>query len=68
MKLTTEIRFRDKITGELHEVGDIFEADEARAKELLSDKRKLVSKVKEEPADQGEKKTAAKAKSKKSTK
>lgn len=68
MKLKVEIKFRDKISGELHDVGDIFETDEARAKELLSDKRNLVSKVKEEPADQGEKKTAAKAKSKKSTK
>ena len=68
MKLKVDIKFRDKISGELHEVGDIFETDEARAKELLSDKRNLVSKVKEEPADQGEKKTATKAKSKKSTK
>lgn len=68
MKLKVEIKFRDKISGELHDVGDIFEADEARAKELLSDKRKLVSKVKEAPADQGEKKTAPKSKAKKSTK
>lgn len=68
MKLKVEIKFRDKISNELHNVGDIFEADEARAKELLSDKRKLVSKVKEAPADQGEKKTATKSKAKKSTK
>jgi hypothetical protein len=47
MKLKIEIAFKDKFTGEKYEKDSIVEFEEDRAKELLSDKRKLVSKVKE---------------------
>ena len=47
MKLLTNIKFIDSKSDELHEVGEVFEVDDERAKELLSDSRKLVSKVKE---------------------
>lgn len=75
MKLKVERRFRDKITGVLHNVGDTFEASDKRAAELLDDKRNLVVQIKEDkkPASQEEpKKEASKAKTttktKKSTK
>lgn len=48
MKLKVEKQFRDKITGDLRKVGDIFEADEERAKTLLDDSRELVTLVKED--------------------
>lgn len=44
MKLNVEKKFKDKITGEIHKIGDVIECDIERAKELLADKRKLVSK------------------------
>ena len=47
MKLKVEKKFRDKITGELHNVNDEFEVAEARGKELLADTRNLVTQVKE---------------------
>ena len=47
MELKINIEFRDKFTGELYKKDSIVEFEEDRAKELLSDKRKLVSKVKE---------------------
>ena len=67
MKLKTLIKFRDKITNDLHEVGSIFDADDQRAKELIADKRKLVEKVKEEKAEEPKKATKP-AKAKKSNK
>lgn len=45
-KLKIEIGFCDKCTGVNYEIGDIVEFDEARAKELLVDSRKLVSEIK----------------------
>lgn len=42
-KLNIEMAFTDKITDEKYKVGDVKEFDEARAKELLADKRHLVS-------------------------
>jgi topoisomerase IA-like protein len=47
MNLKINIEFRDKFTGELYKKDSIVEFEEDRAKELLADKRKLVSKVKE---------------------
>jgi hypothetical protein len=52
MKLKINIEFRDKFTGELYKKDSIVEFSEDRAKELLADKRKLVSKVKEEAQDE----------------
>lgn len=43
MKLKVEKVFIDKITQELHKVGDVFEVDTARGEELLADNRKLVT-------------------------
>lgn len=62
MKLKTEKQFRDKITGELHEVGSTFEVEEERGEELLADARNLVARVKEST------KKAASKKGKKSDK
>lgn len=42
-KLNIEIAFTDKITAEKYKVGDVKEFDEIRAKQLLEDKRHLVS-------------------------
>lgn len=47
MKLRIEKKFTDKNTGEQYNVGDVKEFDAARAKELLSDNRGLVSKTEE---------------------
>lgn len=47
MKLKIEKEFTDKYTGELYKVGDEVEFKDERAKELLSDKRELVTQVKE---------------------
>lgn len=48
MKLKIEKEFVDKITNAKYKVGDVVEFEDDRAKELVSDFRKLVSKVKEE--------------------
>lgn len=42
-KLNIEMAFADKFTAEEYTVGDVKEFDETRAKELLADKRHLVS-------------------------
>lgn len=47
MKLKIEIAFKDKFTGEKYEKDSIVEFEDSRAEELLTDKRKLVTKVKE---------------------
>ena len=47
MKLKIEIAFKDKFTGEKYEKDSIVEFEDSRAEELLEDKRKLVTKVKE---------------------
>jgi hypothetical protein len=47
MKLKIEIAFKDKFTGEKYEKDSIVEFEDSRAEELLADKRKLVTKVKE---------------------
>ena len=65
MKLKVEKKFRDKITGELHNVNDEIEVAEARGKELLADSRNLVTQVKE-AAKKPKATTKAKGKSKKS--
>lgn len=46
MKLKVVKKFRDKITGELHQVGDTFEVEDARGEELLNHKMEIVSEVK----------------------
>jgi hypothetical protein len=68
MKLKVLIKFRDKITGELHEVDSVFDADDQRAKELLEDNRKLVAKVKEEKTEEAIEAPKKATKSKKSSK
>lgn len=47
MKLKIEIAFKDKFTGEKYEKDSIVEFEDSRAEELLSDKRNLVTRVKE---------------------
>jgi hypothetical protein len=49
MKLKIEKEFKDKFTGEKYEAGSEVDFEDARAKELLSDARGLVTKVKDEP-------------------
>ena len=46
MKLKVVKKFRDKITGELHQVGDTFEVEDARGEELLNHEMGIVSEVK----------------------
>ena len=41
--LNVEKEFMDKLTNEYHRVGKVIERDKKRTKELLADKRKLVS-------------------------
>lgn len=48
MKLKIEKEFKDKFTGEKYLAGSEVDFEDARAKELLSDTRELVTKVKEE--------------------
>lgn len=48
MKLKILVEFYDKYSGTLYRAGDIEEFEDKRAKELLSDDRKLVAKVKTE--------------------
>lgn len=43
MKLNVEKSFVDRITGELHKIGDVIEVEKTRGEELLADTRKLVS-------------------------
>ena len=47
MKLRIEKEFTDKYTSKKYKVGSEVEFEEERAKELLSDKRELVTQVKE---------------------
>lgn len=58
--LKVEKVFKDKITGELYQVGQTIEVSEDRAKELLADGRGLVSEVKQKSAPKGTTKTTAK--------
>lgn len=60
MKLVIKKVFTDKYTGEAYKVGQVIAVTEKRGKELLSDTRKLVELVEEEPI-----KKSTKAKSKK---
>lgn len=46
MKLKVLKKFRDKNTKELYKVGDVIEADDARAEELLNHEAGLVEEVK----------------------
>lgn len=65
MKLRIEKEFTDKYTSKKYKVGDEVEFKDERAKELLSDFRELVTRVKEEPkeeADETAKKPAKKSK------
>ena len=48
MKLKINLKFTDKYTGIKYKDGSIVEFDDKRAKELLDDKRNLVSEVEEE--------------------
>jgi hypothetical protein len=45
MKLKVEKPFMDKYTSENYEVGQVIEVSDERGSELLSDERRLVSKV-----------------------
>ena len=55
MKLKINIKFTDKITGEKYKDGSIVEFEDERAKELLADKRNLVSEIEEESKKPGRK-------------
>ena len=72
MKLKVEKQFRDKLSGELRMVDDVFEVDEVRGKELLEHPMELVTvvaedvKKEEKSKPKSKPKTASKAKSKKS--
>lgn len=46
ISLKIEVSFCDKYTNVSYKIGDVVEFKEARAKELLKDKRNLVSKAK----------------------
>lgn len=48
MKLKIEKEFKDKFTGEKYKAGSEVEFEDARAKELLADTRRLVTEVKDE--------------------
>lgn len=63
MKLKINIEFKDKYNGKKYAEGEVVDFEDERAKELLADKRNLVSKVKEEaPKSEDETKTEAKPK------
>lgn len=63
MKLKINIEFKDKYNGRKYAEGEAVDFEDERAKELLADKRNLVSKVKEEaPKSEDETKTEAKPK------
>lgn len=51
MKLRINVAFTDKNTKEKYGVGDVKEFADDRAKELLADKRNLVSSIEEAPAE-----------------
>ena len=55
MKLKINLKFTDKITGEKYKDGSIVEFEDERAKELLADKRNLVSEIEEESKKSGRK-------------
>lgn len=61
MKLKIEKEFIDKYTGKKYKAGSEVEFEDERAKELLSDDRKLVSEVKE-TSEETSKKSAKKSK------
>ena len=61
MKLKIEKEFKDKYTGQLYKAGEEVIFNDERAKELLSDDRNLVTKVKEAPKE-APKKPAKKSK------
>lgn len=64
MKVKVTEAFIDKRTGKNHEVGEIFEADEKRIKEIQSVKASLIKVMKkaptEAPAEAEDKKTEKK--------
>lgn len=63
MKLKINIEFKDKYNGKKYAEGEVVDFEDERAKELLTDKRNLVSEVKEEaPKSEDETKTEAKPK------
>lgn len=64
--LKVEKVFRDKITGELYQIGQTIDVSEARAKELLADGRGLVSEIKAKAKSAS--KSTTKTTAKKSTK
>lgn len=55
VKLTILKPFRDKVTGEDYKVGTEVDFTEARAKEILADRRKLAEKAKVQKAPEAEK-------------
>lgn len=67
MKLKINIEFKDKYNGKKYAEGEVVDFEDERAKELLADKRNLVSEVKEE-APKSEDKTKTEAKPKKTKK
>lgn len=71
MILKVKKQFRDKISGELRKVDDVFEVEDERGVELLEHPMELVTvaeeaKKEEKPKAKSKAKTASKAKSKKS--
>jgi len=62
MKLRIEKEFTDKYTSKKYKVGDEVEFKDERAKELLSDFRELVTRVKEQPKEEADKTTEKPAK------
>ena len=65
MRLKIERVFKDKFTGEAYSPGDVREFEDDRAKELLSDSRKLVTLIKEtteETPEEAPKKSIKKSK------
>ena len=52
MRLLIKNVFRDKNTKEVYKVDSIIEFEDERAKELLSDPRKLVEEIKEAKAEE----------------
>lgn len=62
MKLRIEKEFTDKYTSKKYKVGDEVEFKDERAKELLSDFRELVTRVKEEPKEEATETTKKPAK------
>lgn len=46
MKVKVINKFTDKHTSKVHAVGEVFECDEARLKEIQSNRRRLVTVIK----------------------